>query len=263
MTLQSLIDSNNNTTVVIPPGTYDENIVISGKTNLVLIGKCVTLSPTDGVAVTIQDSTGVKLSGFTIKGPLLGNPVFGIQVIRSRVTICNNVVKDIRGEDNGFGIAVEDNSHADIIGNVIENYQRAGILVARQGTTGIGTSFCIKGNQILTQQNSIAVSHGIQVSRGSLGTIIENKIVGNSFRGIQTNAGGIVLFEEKGVKVEGNYLYKNDYGVNLTDSSENWIRSNIFRDSIFGNVRLENSPNNQICENRKFDVEKDLCLLGK
>lgn len=133
----------------------------------------------------------VTVEGLAVTGPGgagCGTIRAGIRVDSgASATIRNNRITDIRDDPlgncaSGVGILVGRQSDATtgtatIVGNVIEGYQKAGIVV-----DNAGSSATIRGNRIAgVGPTGIIAQSGIQVSRGAHAIITENEIVFNFF----------------------------------------------------------------------------------
>jgi hypothetical protein len=133
----------------------------------------------------------VTIEGLSVKGPGgagCGSIRAGIRVDSgSSATIRNNRITDIREDPlgncaSGVGILVGRQSDvitgtATIVGNVIEDYQKAGIVI-----DNAGSSASVRGNRIAgVGPTGVIAQNGIQVSRGAHATITENEIVFNFF----------------------------------------------------------------------------------
>jgi len=260
-----------NSEIIVCPGTYTEQVMISK--SLILVGSgpsqttikapTVLLSDTAGQfsIVNINGGASVSISSFTISGP---GPTgcdslhYGIFVNGGATAqILDNSIVHIRdnpfgGCQNGAGIRVGrmftgDTGTASIIGNSISDYQKGGIVIDNTGTkatvsyntvTGVGPSPFIAQN-------------GIQVGRGASATVSYNTVTGNECNvpapicgpdpDANTQSGGILLFNDApgplNVKVEDNNIFGNDDGVLpffLTGGTS--VTSNNIHDNRFGNV---------------------------
>src|SRR5215471_1260479 len=122
--------ASNGDTVLVAPGTYHENISF--------LGKAITVTSSNGPAVTIIDGGGLSsvvtfssnetpssiLSGFTVQnGDANGTPNEeggGIAIEKASPTIENNIIQNNLGVYAGGGIAVNSGSPL-LQGNVIRN----------------------------------------------------------------------------------------------------------------------------------------------
>jgi hypothetical protein len=222
----------------VAPGTYIECVLISksiilkgatGQMTTTIIKAPATLPPASDPlsSIIIVSGTGVnfEISGLTIQGPgpsgcgSMGRGIF----IRdgANANIHNNQILDIRddpfsGCQNGIGIQVGRNAWsttgtATITNNLIQGYQKGGIVVDNSGSNAI-----ISGNTITgAGTTSITAQNGIQISRGATATLSGNTVSGNSFHLIGNSsdwgACGILLYQSGAVSLTGaNNLSGND-----------------------------------------------------
>lgn len=270
------------TTIEIDPGTYNEQLVISGKSDLVLISsdplnpaviQAPVLVGTNNL-INITGSLCIRVSSLIIQGPSIGgngNLRRGINVTAgSTAIIDNNQILDIRDDplssgQYGLGVVVENTSSALIIGNTIADYQKAGIVAGPGPFTGPAAFTCanILNNTIsgIGPTNVIA-QNGIQLSRGAESITQNNTVTGNLFTLPTFTAVGILLFGEIGeqrVVLQYNNLSANGSGLYLgqTDgvlSQLNTSNSNeygiIVEDTSHGNVFVQNTA----LGNSLFDI---------
>lgn len=221
-------------------GTYAEQVTIPAGKNGLTVRAAEALKATikapavmtdPGDIVRINGSTGVRLQGFKIAGPL-PDSLFCSTLMRTGVrvdgggsaTISGNQITEVRsaspslrGCQNGIAILVGRQSegqtgNATIEGNQIETYQKGAIVV-----DGAGSIARIIGNRINGGGPDAQIArNGIQVSRGATGQVTANQISGNEYTGpaAGTGASGIILFQLSGnVRVEANQVRANDYGI--------------------------------------------------
>jgi parallel beta-helix repeat protein len=195
-TIQAGIDAaNNGDTVLVAPGTYNENIDFKGK--------AITVTSSAGAATTIIDGGGVLglatvsfktretrnsvISGFTIRNG--GDAGFssleagGVYVADAAPAILNNIITG----NACNGIAVY--GSALIQGNTISNtqnpggyycaYAGTGLAIGGTGTTG---SSIVIGNTIENNKQGVLNGGGIGIDSAE-GTIIENNIIRNNVSG--------------------------------------------------------------------------------
>lgn len=186
-----------------------------------------------GVLTDDVDATGCNIGvyygpgayGVVSSASIHSSNYYGIVNNGGFVTVQNSTVYDIgetplNGDQHGVAIyfAYGSNSHGDITGNVIWNYQKGGIVV-----NGPLASSDIKNNTVIGQGpvNYIA-QNGIQVGYGAQSNIIDNLVTGNSYTGANgASSGGVILVGGDcysgpivtGVNVENNIAVGNDVGV--------------------------------------------------
>lgn len=260
LTIQAAINkASGGDTINVAAGTYNEQVVIDGK-SLTLIGSgagtttiqapgVLTLDP-DG-AKTIVLFTGpstAEFSGFTVQGPVNGLN-FGIYV-RDGATanIHDNTVKDIRdaplsGNQYGYGIEigkynntfpfVNQIGHATITNNAVFGYQKNGIECEGAGSSATITGNTVTGGGPMTT----TAQNGIQIRRGATGSINTNVVTGNAYTGPDVNASGIIVtFPGNGVIIQGNIVNHNTANIYTYAADGVQILDNQVSDAAVGLV---------------------------
>jgi hypothetical protein len=210
-------------TVLVAPGTYQENISFEGK--------AITVRSDQGAAATIIDggatdtvayfgngeTTTSVLDGFTLQnglassGPLAnwGNGG-GICITGASPTIKNNVITDNVADHPGLGIDIDDGSPI-IEGNTIRNNRCSGDYT---GGSGGG---------------------GIQIGGASTAQIINNTITNNSVLPCFSGGGGIEMFAAGAPIIRNNLITENASayggGIRMVNESNALIVQNIIRDN--------------------------------
>jgi parallel beta-helix repeat protein len=225
------------------PGTYIENVVIpAGKDGLRLqsvhrwdaVIKAPPDNPLDPIKaiVRVNGAHDITILAFTITGPGSGgcNSLrYGVRVDNGgSADILGNHITDIRdlpppplvsGCQNGVAVQVGrwlegTVGSANIMGNVIERYQKNGPTV-----DNFGSYAEISHNRILgVGPTPTTAQNGSQASRGAKATIRHNFIAQNIYTGPQdAAASGIIWYAPGTVVTEHNTLSANDVGVNIFD----------------------------------------------
>jgi len=238
-TIQAAINAaGNGDTVLVSPGTYNENINFLGKAITVKSSKGPSVTTIannkGGVTVTFNNNEGrgSVLEGFTITGGVL---TFGIYIgssptiLNNRITgnhSCdgagisvnwgspiikgNNIFKNYHdqcsGGQGGAGIAVSGQGAAQIIGNLI--YGNDG----GNGFAGGGISLWAAGAPVV--MNNIIENNTIAAQGGGLGiaaccenpVIAQNVFIGNS----SADGGAIYSFPNSGAPVFVNNSFLNN-----------------------------------------------------
>jgi filamentous hemagglutinin family protein len=180
------------------------------------------------------DTTNVDVSGFTIKGPVLGI-TSGIFVRDgAHAHIHDNSVIDIRdsavlsGVQSGIGIFVgrayiNTFGAAVIENNVITGYQKGGIVVDGPGTQATVTGNTVRGEG----PTGVTAQNGIQISRGASATVTGNTVSGNSYTGphptTDDEAVGILVFTpganlgQGSITIGPNTVSNNEIGIWTND----------------------------------------------
>lgn len=221
------------TVIQVAPGTYNEQVTISGasKTNVTLegAGKNTTFIDAPAVltgnhaTVEVTGTKGVTVANFTIENSSPnsnnGGQLYGVLIDGgASATVYNNHITQVEdtpldGVQEGIAVAVGSSflnttGSATVSHNIIDNYQKAGIDVQNSGSsaqiiyntvTGVGST-----NQI--------AQNGIEIDYGATGKVSYNTVSDNLYAGPNT-ATGILLFESGSVTVNNNTLSNNDVGI--------------------------------------------------
>ncbi len=170
------------------------------------------------------------------------------------------------GMPAGFGIRVggptnQDVGSASIQNNIIDNYQKGGIIVENLGSsatvlrntvTGIGTGM---GNEV--------IQNGIEFTDRATGVIANNTVNNNTFSGGGISATGILLSSPDvdgdgfgdlsrspiNVMVQGNTAENNTVGIALDTVTGVFLASNFAVRNDEDGILLLDSPNNRIQRN--------------
>ena len=255
-------------------GIYQEQVVIpAGKDGLTLFSagflqaviKAPPLMTDPGDIVRVAGARDVTLRHFTITGPLpdhLFCSLFtrtGVRIDQGgSATLTDNHITEIRsaspllrGCQNGIAVLVGRNFEgttgtAEITHNLIDRYQKGGVVVDNAGSYGNVHHNEIKG----VGPQPVIGQNGIQISRGATADVDHNEVSEN----IYTLGGagtGIILFAANGsgLTVGYNDVYRNDDGISLYDVDNSLVRHNnshdqqvwdgLFADADSTNNRLE------------------------
>jgi hypothetical protein len=231
-------------TVLVQPGTYNENIDFNG--HRITVGSLfLTTADSSHIPLTVidggssgsvisfqsgEDSTTV-LTGFTIQNGFNWDGGGGILCNSSDPVIINNIIKDNLA-DSGGGIKCS-SSNAKIINNIIHNNSFVSVL----GNPGGGIC-CINGSDCIIMFNII--HHNQNQDGGGIASfdsdpIISNNVIyeneawdlGGGMRCLNSNAIIINNTFWGNTSTEAGGIYV-DYGCNLT---------------IVNNILWNNSPN--------------------
>jgi nitrous oxidase accessory protein NosD len=268
-TIQAAVTAaHSNDTITVDPGTYTEQVIIddtghsrdnikldgSGQ-NSTFIEAPVVLT---GLHAVVQVSTAqnVTIDNFTIEGPgngaNSGGNLYGIRVDGGgSATITQNHITAI--EDTPFdgvqeGIAIDvgrardgTTGTATISHNIIDNYQKGGILV-----DNAGSSAEIDHNMIIgAGPTTLIAQNGIQISRGATADVNHNAISGNEYTPAP-EATGILLFMPGTVTLEQNALSNNDYGIYSLMATGVEIDHNMIEGSTLNGIVLDTTTGAQV-----------------
>ena len=273
-------------------GTYVEQVKIpAGKDGLTLYSvpdlqaiiqaPPVMTSPKSIVWIDGAQDTTVR--HFTIQGPG-GGPCDSIEEgVRvdngGSALITDNHIFAIRdtglsGCQNGIGVRVGRNAEktygsATIVHNLIDNYQKGGVVVDGQLAVGAPASHAeVAFNQVqgIGTTPSIA-QNGIQVSRGAVANVHNNTVSGNSYSDptVATSV-GILLYQDSSTdtQVTHNDVYTNDAGIDLSGTTNTTISHNNAHDNFDGGglvAEADTAGNvisyNRLTNNTPYDCEDD------
>jgi hypothetical protein len=258
-------------------GVYQEQVVIpAGKDGLTLFSegflqaviKAPLLMSDPGDIVRVAGAHNVTIRHFKITGPLpdhLFCSLFtrtGVRIDQGgSATLTDNYITEIRsaspllrGCQNGIAVLVGRNfetttGSAEITHNLIDRYQKGGVVVDNAGSYGN-----VHHNEIIgVGPQPVIGQNGIQVSRGATADVDHNDVSEN----IYTLGGagtGIILFQANGsgLTVGHNDVYRNDDGISLYDVDGSLIEHNnshdqVVFDGLFADV---DSTNNRLEQNR-------------
>ena len=254
-------------------GTYPEQVLIPATKNgirlisvdrwravikappIMLPGPAGTFS-----IVRVAGAQNVTLLAFTITGPGPGPCMslhYGVRVDNAgSANILGNHITHIRDEpmsncENGIAILVGRNSEletgsAQIIGNVIDNYQRIGPTVSGNGSTAY-----IAHNRVFgVGPTAINVQAGIQMSDGGAGTIRHNFVAQNIYSPHTSSAHGILMYQSGKASIEHNTVPSNDVGVYMFRAGAGTtVIDNRVRASKFDGVTVDGTDNSQVAHN--------------
>ena len=254
--IQNLVNAASpGSTVVVPPGTYVEQVVINKNLTLQGSGVGVTIIQCPGIMVNsfLYTTTGVtyvpiimveganvssvNIQDLTVDGLGLGtsNVQFaGIGYHNGGGIIQNVQVTNIRdnillGSQSGHAIldAIDDgNSYSmSVLNSTLTNFQKTGILMR-----GFALSVNISGNTITGNNPFIigqAAPNGILLRNSAIGTITNNTISKCSSTNALAGAAGILLFGAgTNLVVQNNNVTDNDIGIASVNTGDQLNVSN-------------------------------------
>jgi parallel beta-helix repeat protein len=254
-------------------GLYQEQVTfISGKDNIRLVSvsnwqAIIKLPPgaiagSGGIAIVrVTSANGVTILGFTITGPgyLPCNSInYGVRVEGGgSANILGNHIIDIRdnplggcqnGVAVGVGRAIEGQTgSAQIIGNVIERYQKNGPTVSN-----VGSSAAIAFNRVFGIGPTTKIAqNGIQVSGGATATIRHNFVANNIYTPQTVVSTGVLLFTTGQVVTERNTVTSNDVNIYMIDAAGgSRTTDNRVRGGTFDGVAVADASGVRVADNR-------------
>jgi hypothetical protein len=259
-------------------GTYLEQVTIpAGKDGLTLFAeaafqaviKAPPVMAAPEAIVRVDGAQNVTLRHFTITGPGYGpcNSIrYGVFVYDGgSAVITDNHITEIHdtpfsGCQNGLGVAVgrqlapdgPTTGSATVVHNLIDKYQKGGVLVDNTGSTAE-----VAYNEVVGAGPIIApgpAQNGIQVSRGAHGDVHHNKVSQNLYVTAGTSATGILLFSDPVASVHHNDVYLNGNGIAPFFVNGNvQISYNNARQNVDGIVAFIPTTNVLISYNKAFE----------
>ena len=279
-------------TIKVCAGTYTEQVTIAGpgKDGLTLFAapdlQAIIKAPPAMLGpkaiVRVSDAHDVTIRYFTITGPGAGccNTIrYGVFVDNGgSALITDNHITMIQdtpfsGSQNGLGVGVgrtfapdgPTTGSATVVHNLIDKYQKGGVLV-----DNFGSSAEVAYNEVDgAGATAVIAQNGIQVSRGAQGDVHHNKVSQNVYTPTTNDATGILLFCDPVVgdvncfgttgatgasHVHHNDVFLNEVGIALwyvagtADVSYNNSRNNL-NDGIHA---YEPTSENLIAHNKAF-----------
>jgi hypothetical protein len=263
------------TRIDVCPGTYVEQVIIpAGKDNLQLRStqqwQAVIKAPTvmvpdagDDVGkftiVRISSAQNVTVLAFTITGPgptICGSLHYGVRVDNNgSANILGNHITDIRDQEtagqlsgcqNGMGVVVGGHFNdfafsagtARIEGNLVENYQKNGIVIGGAGSNGVVTA-----NRVFGFGSSTTIAqNGIEVISEATATVKHNFASGHLYTPQTVTPTGILLYSAGTVDINHNTIAHNDvdvYSYASTTGSSPSMTHNRARGSTFDGIVVD------------------------
>jgi len=283
-TIQAAVDVAGGGQVKVCPGTYDEQVQIVGHQHDGL--RIFSQNPLQAViryplldtkqppsVVWVSEADNVDIRHFTISGPFtvpgcnterhtgvrIGDDA-SATIYGNHITEIRNSVPALRGCQDGIAVQVGRNSEshagsAVILNNLIDMYQKGGVLVDGPGSYAWATQNQILGDTMLTP---LIAQNGVQVGRGASADVDHNIIRDNFFArtGSDDAASGILLFETTAhVSADHNDLENNGIGIAIFEGSIALLISHndVTTSHNNGIAAFEGSERNTISYNKAFD----------
>jgi parallel beta-helix repeat protein len=235
-------------TVKVCPGTYVEQVTISGHTHDGLRLESVTplraviqwpaTPSTDHQLVDVNGANGVDIRAFTIAGPfpsigcqtdryegVLFDNAFSGEIDHSHITLIRDSNPALWGCQQGDAVAVGHRNFgtagsASVDHDLIDTYQKNGVQVVNSGTTALVEHDTITGSTDATLRAMIA-SNGVVVFMAASAAVDHDIVSQNQYTPGHFST-GIILDETPSgsSEVDYNSVYANDYGIEA-DSETN------------------------------------------
>jgi parallel beta-helix repeat protein len=258
--------------IVVCPGTYPEQVTIpAGKDRIALISKqvwkAIIQAPTPmlppNAIVRVNGAKDVGIAAFTIQGPgtIPGELQWGVRVDSGgSAAILGNHITHIRdnpfsGGQHGIGVLVGRASEATtgsalISANLIDDYQKGGIVVSNAGSRGTISYNRIKG----VGPSSTIAANGVQISSGADGNVNHNDVSGNVYTPATFQSIGIFSFSPGKLVVEDNVVHDNDGGiVSYSGNANTFIRENSSSSNTYDGIELDFGDGTTVRKNRTFE----------
>lgn len=176
-TIQEAIDAAaSGDTIIVGPGTYEEDLTISGKSDITLKSSEGAENTSIRGSILIEDSNGITLDGFTITAPEETNginvrgEVSGLTITNNVITECGRTGIDFQGEYSN--VLIENN---DITYNGFDGINLG----------GTGSNIAVRGNNISYNGQVNARGTGIRIGPNVTDLVIEENVMeGNAFANI-------------------------------------------------------------------------------
>lgn len=278
VTIQSAVtDAITGDTIKVCPGTYIEQVTVpAGKDDLTLFSvgarqaiiKAPLVMASPQAIVRVNGAQNTTIRHFTITGPG-GGPCNSIRygvfiddggstlVTDNHITQIRDAGATVSGCQNGIGVSVgrvlppdgPTTGSATVVHNLIDRYQKGGILV-----DGAGSSAEVAYNEVVGEGPTIVIAqNGIQVSRGAEGDVHHNKVSQNFYSPGGTEATGMLLFDDPMARVHHNDVFLNEAGIALFDVMATVeVSYNNARSNFDGIVAFSPTSDNLIAYNKAF-----------
>jgi parallel beta-helix repeat protein len=252
-TIQAAVSAPGVTTVEVCPGTYPEQVTITG--NLTLKGiasgtsdAAVVVVPagglvTNGVAdifgfptaaqILVQNAT-VTISHITVDGANDGLTdcsidAIGIYYQNASGTITDNAVRNVllppalQGCQDGLAINVESNTGTPAVtvsNNSVRNYDKNGITASGLGDGSPGPNVTVTGNTVIgLGATTVIAQNGIQVGYGATGKVTLNNVIDDIYINPPgcapscTGSSGILIYGSAGITISDNTVESTQFGI--------------------------------------------------
>jgi nitrous oxidase accessory protein len=281
-------------TVIVPPGVYDGNVILSRRVHLVGVDRPVLRGPGRGSVVTIladsclvrgfrvehsgsmlvDEDAGilVKSSGNVIEANDLRDVLFGIYLLQAEHNLVagNRIVgrRELELGERGSGIHIWNSQFNRFLGNSITD-ARDGFYIQYASHTWI------------ERNDAYGVRYGLHYMYADSNVFLDNRFHDNVAgaaimysRGIvmrrnsfSHNRGfssfGILFQDCHGLVADSNIISDNVVGMFFEASTDNMFRRNVIALNDVALQVFQNSVNNTFSENAFIDNLSPLSIVGK
>lgn len=258
-TIQDAVDAaSSGDTIQVAAGTYNENIVINNKQDLVIQGTNAIIEPSSGMGFVITDSENITIKNLAIN--TTGINAHGIWVggtpngygNSNNIVIENNVI-NVGGESTGIYVEQVNAPHSSwiITGNTI-NAPNSGVDLELYDVDDV-----LVDNNIFGQSGSVSLVYSSENSNVGTATISNNEFMGNG------NIAGVTptiwiesdfIFGDGGSEVDGVTINNNkfsnwiNYAIRIGEGTPNYnnvsnvmINNNIFNHDVDQDIIQDNA----------------------
>ncbi len=243
--IQEAVDLVSGSTIYVMPGTYAGQVVISGFTDLDLIGSGMSVSTLQATAsmphsfnsgsnnnfaiVSVENSTGVDISDLTIDGLGLGATNYrfvGAAYFNAGGTMTDVEVKAVRnnpldGAQHGIGVyaLITDSvdRSLDLVNCTVTDFQKNAVTFIGTDLSASATDCTITGAG--PQQLGWPAQNGIQFSTVAAGTATGNQISNISYVPDSYVATAFLLFGPETVTIDDNDISECQVGAYFIDAA--------------------------------------------
>ena len=236
---EAIDDSNENDTIIVFEGIYNESIVINKSINLIGLNKNnVSINGNDSLYVFLIKSSYANLSGFTIQGGKIGIFLSGPEFNYNNFS-GNNI------SNNTEGIRFVNTSNNSIFNNTIQSDYNFGIVLYGSCNNNISENFLINNdksiflnkwsNNNIIQKNNLTENKKAVSLDFSFYNLISENYIGN-------NTIGVYLTNSLINNITNNHIeFNKDCGIFISNSDDNLISSNIFLKNN-QDIKLDTEP---------------------
>lgn len=239
---------------------------------VVVIAPSVFADPTEAV-VHVAGAKNVNIEGFKISGEnappgATFGANFGVLVdMQGSATVRNNHITTIRdlpltGEQDGIGVQfgftdsagqLLGSGRGEARGNVIDDYQKGGVVVI-----GSGSHATVRSNVVTGQGPTDAIAqNGIQVSNDAAADICGNRVTRNNYTKTEVVSVGILVFETSGVTIRENFTQFNNDGILLYFGDNSAVEGNVSRNNTHHGIGLFEADNVRVRLNAATNNGRD------
>lgn len=263
-TIQSAVNAANpGDTVLIDPGVYTEQVLISGifKSNITLTAvvsqSAVVRAPQtmtgNDALIEVGIATGVTIDGLTLTGKHASGQVGGVKdgvLVRDHgsVTVQNSHITQIIFDStfnvggsiastNGYAVQVGDNTTPGTVtvqNSTLDNYQKGGVWVQGSNSSATVAFDTITG----VGPTGALAQFGVKVQSGASATINNDQISGDRYTGSNGFGRGINVTGGGTISVDTNSISSCDIGVSISSTAGALVTNNTISSNTSDGINL-------------------------